>query len=333
MITGKTTLKQANIICSIFVISFIIFASVLPIQAIHTGNFSQQNFEDYISFNEAYKVANNKINELGKTELFSIKDWNIIKDDDTDQILFYLFNLNPQGYIIVAPAQYIHPIIAYSFTSNTNIDSELNPLYNLLITDISYQIEQHHLLSNNVISEYLQEWNQLRQINEIQTQSDIQQWPPEGTTDTEGWIETLWHQSAPYNNFCPYDASSGARSVAGCPSITMAQILDYHRTTKNIQLNDSDDYYHNYLDRYYIDDDHETYDFPSFPTLNEYLITCQNHYDIGTETTDEDIAALIFACGVACTQVYSAQGSGTFGVRQAMDAYERFNCDNAKLYY
>jgi len=36
---------------------------------------------------------------------------------------------------------------------------------------------------------------------------------------------------------------------------------------------------------------------------------------------------LVFACGVAATQVYTSSGSGTFGVSQAYDAYQRFSCN------
>ena len=42
-------------------------------------------------------------------------------------------------------------------------------------------------------------------------------------------------------------------------------------------------------------------------------------------------AALVFACGVAARQVYNASGSGTFGVDQAYDAYQKFNCTSAEL--
>ena len=70
---------------------------------------------------------------------------------------------------------------------------------------------------------------------------DFQQWPPEGTTLTEGWVETNWHQNSPYNDFCPIDPSSGDRGVAGCPAVAMAQILNYHRTINNVFFNDSDE--------------------------------------------------------------------------------------------
>lgn len=325
--------KRIYILGCFFVISCILFASVLPIQAFTTHDFFTDDSNDYVSFDDAYTVANNKLISLGKEETFSIDHWEIIKDEDSNQNLFFVFHLNPVGYVIVSSFYFTHPVIAYSFTSNTGV-GDVNPLYDLLSADLSYQVEMYDQLTENVLLEYNQEWHQFifGKVDDA-VLSMQEQWPPEGTTDTEGWIETQWHQSAPYNNFCPIDPDSGDRGIAGCPAITMGQILHYHKTINNIQFNDSDDYYHNFMNRFYIDDDHEEYDFPSFPELNEYLSTLQNHYETGAEITDEDVAALSFACAVAATQVFSPQVSGTYGVDQAMDAYQRFGFENAKLYY
>jgi hypothetical protein len=161
---------------------------------------------------------------------------------------------------------------------------------------------------------------------------NLPQWLTIETTTYDGLLETQWSQNAPYNNFCPIDLISSDRSVAGCPSVAMAQILNYHQTTKNTIFNDSDDYHHNYAgNNYWIDDDYEEYDFPSFPQLNVHLDILQNHYQDQIPLTDDDKAALVFACGVAAEQVYHPSGSGTFGVNQAYQAYLRFSFDEVKL--
>jgi hypothetical protein len=85
------------------------------------------------------------------------------------------------------------------------------------------------------------------------------------------------------------------------------------------------------LDRYWIDDDYEEYGFPSFPELNQFLSTLEDHYFNDITITNDDKAAINFACGVAAKQVYSAGVSGTFGVNQAYDAYIKFNCDTIEL--
>jgi hypothetical protein len=67
--------------------------------------------------------------------------------------------------------------------------------------------------------------------------------------------------------------------------------------------------------------------------MNERLDTLASHYLYQLPVTNTDKAALVFACGVAATQVYTSQGSGTFGVSQAYEAYQKFNFADAQLIY
>ncbi len=329
----KNEVRVSKELQTIIIISLIIASTVIPIKAISSNSILDLNDNRIITLEEASDVAQGKIQELGKTDIYSIKTWNIVKVENTKQNLFYLFHLSPKGYVIVAPVRDINPIIAYSLTSDTFINGEINPLYNLVVADISIQLEQISSTSNQIKNKYHKEWSYLKQLNlDLVTNKIIEQWPPEGTTETEGWIKTQWHQNAPYNNFCPIDTSSGQRGIAGCPAVAMAQIINYHKTTNNIQFNDSDDYHHNYLNKFWIDDDYEAYDFPSFPFLNGFLNTLSEHYQTQTLITDDDKAAINFACGVAATQVYSPQVSGTFGVNQAFNAYKRFNFNTSTLY-
>lgn len=161
----------------------------------------------------------------------------------------------------------------------------------------------------------------------------LEQWPPAGATPTGGWILTNWRQDAPYNALCPMDLNAGARSIAGCPAVAMSQILDYHRRVNGTRFSDADDYYHNYGsgNRYWIDHDYIARAFPSFPQLNAHLDLLFTGYFHGVTPDSTRVAALIFACGVAARQVYTAAGSGTFGVAQAYAAYQRFGCDSAVL--
>ncbi|MBU0718169.1 MAG: C10 family peptidase, partial [Planctomycetes bacterium] len=226
------------------------------------------------------------------------------------------------------------PVIAYSFTSDFGGDvAGGNPLAQMLLADLHNRLGNVPALPPAMRDHRQNQW--LAYLHADVTASvdrAFQQWPPAGTTSTGGWLETNWHQSAPYNDLCPIDLASGNRSVAGCPSVAMAQILNYHEEINGTTFGDGDDYYHNYYgNRYWIDNDHGTYDFPSFPELNGYLNTLVDHYDNEVPLTNLDKAALTFACGVAATQVYHPAGSGTFGVGQAFDGYVKFACDTSEL--
>jgi hypothetical protein len=175
-------------------------------------------------------------------------------------------------------------------------------------------------------------WKDL--LSSTYQKADFQQWPPEGSTPTGGWLFTNWTQSAPYNMLCPIDNTSGQRSYVGCPATAMAQILNLHRRLNHTRFADADDYFHNYGgNQFWFDDDYSTFKFPSWPKLNQLLDTLETWYDLGQPTTDSLNAALSLACGLAAKQVYSSAGSGTWGVDQALMAYQRFGFTESVLVY
>ncbi len=147
-------------------------------------------------------------------------------------------------------------------------------------------------------------------------------------------LTSHWTQDYPYNQLCPRDPVNGnAYSYAGCPAIAMGQIINYLQTTNDTRFTDDDDYTHNYVGRKFnIDDDWEALGFPSFPQLNELLDSVDATFQRGEELDGLLSAAVVFACGTACTQVYSSEGSGTFYVDQAFEAYQRFGFTDCVLF-
>jgi len=112
----------------------------------------------------------------------------------------------------------------------------------------------------------------------------------------------------------------------------MSQILNYHRTVNSVYFDDEDNYYHNYAGRqYWIDNDYQLLDFLSFPQINAVFDSLAFHYQYGLTLSNDEKAALVFACGVAAQQIYTSQASGTFGVDQAYDAFMKFNFDESQL--
>lgn len=150
----------------------------------------------------------------------------------------------------------------------------------------------------------------------------------------EGLLSSHWTQDYPYNQLCPRDPVNGnSYSYAGCPAIAMGQIINYLRTTQDTRFTDDDDYGHYYAGRnFVIDDDWETLQFPSFLELNVMLDSVDATFQRGEELPDLLAAAVVFACGTALTQVYTSEGSGTFYVDQAFEAYQRFGFTDCQLF-
>jgi hypothetical protein len=282
---------------------------------------------------QAEKVAENKLIKMGKLGQYSIRAQAIPFDDIDHGPLFFVFELSPKGYLVVTADFKLPPVIAYSFTNDFGIDHKDNCLLELLKADVKNRLNNSNLISREILNERSKIWGDILAVDPGTNETQIfEQWPPEGATSTGGWLETNWTQNVPYNNFCPMDPVTNQRSIAGCPAVAMAQIINYYKTINETVFSDIDDYYHSYAGRnYWIDDDFEQIDFPSFETLNAHLDTLANCYSTNGTLKNNEKAALNFACGVAAKQVYTSSISGTFGVDQAYDAFQRFGFIDAVL--
>jgi hypothetical protein len=245
--------------------------------------------------------------------------------------LFFVAALDPAGFVVVAGDSELPAVVGFSFENDFPSSGAWHDrLVSLLRTDLGLRLEQVAKLPAERRERRRQTWERL--LTNRPRDAVPQQWPPAGSTSTGGWVETRWTQNAPYSDQCPVDPVTHVRSLAGCPAVAMAQILDYHHSTNRTTFSDADDYYHSYSGRnYWIDNDFATIGFPSFPQLSASLANLEQHYASHSGTTSADAAALVFACGVAARQVYTSQGSGTFGVSQAWDAYVRFGVAGISL--
>ncbi|MCD4849172.1 MAG: thiol protease/hemagglutinin PrtT [Candidatus Aegiribacteria sp.] len=286
--------------------------------------------------NTAEAVAESKLFHDGRLDDHSVTFLTVIMDDEGGSTLAYVFELNPAGYVIVGADDMLPPVIAYSYTDHCTDDRhDRNILFDIVRMDLIARLSSLNNITEEHQSECGRQWDEYI-TGDFVTLSPLmlEQWPPEGSTPTGGWLMENWTQSPPYNNYCPMDLNAGSRSVAGCPAVAMAAILNFQEEINSTRFDDStDDYYHNFYESYWIDDDHVAHDFPSWPELNAYLDTLESHWDNSVPITSSDKAAIVFASGAACHQVYSASVSGTYGVGQAATAYQRFTFVDSELLY
>ncbi len=279
-----------------------------------------------VTATEASLIAQRQLQRSDKPDYSAASCHTVVNDGRT---LFYVFTLQPAGYIVVPASRFLPPVIAYSWTSDFGEYTQTNPLFDMLLTDITIRIDSTATLSTSLLALHAAEWDQF--LTEPSSTRLFEQWPPEGSTPTGGWVLTLWTQDSPYKDMCP--VIGGQRSLAGCPAVAMSQIVNYFNTTKGVQFTDADDYHHNYQGaNFWIDNDYIAYQFPSWPQLNSYLDTVENHWATHVLLTNQDKAAINVACGFAMQQVYNPSGSGTFGVNQAYQGYQRFGFDTSVLY-
>lgn len=253
----------------------------------------------------------------------TVQDYSDLSQDDSHS-LARVYRLQPQGFIVVTISEKLPPVVAYSLDSGFDT-SETNPASALLTNQLQ--------LSLSLPESYAQVNRQKRLdlLNGL-PRDDFQQWPPEGSSVTGGWVKTRWNQTGPYNALCPMDPVTQCRSLAGCPAVAMSQIINYHQQLNGTLFSDADDYFHNYAGRQYsIDNDHEAQDFPSWDELNTYMNSLADTYWQSQAPENMQKAALVFATGAAAHQVFSSEGSGTFAVSQAYSAIQRFGYSSAEL--
>lgn len=287
--------------------------------------FSVAVFGQTVTKHKATAVANNFLN--AQNHRCTAENATLYVDSVGNK-LFYIVNAKPTGYVVVAADERMFPVIAWSTTSTF---FESAGFYPMLEAGISNYLRHTESLSTVQKEKIENEWKSISKKS--YRASKARCWPEAGSTSTEGWIETRWTQTAPYNMLCPLDPVTEGRSYAGCPAIVMGQVLNYLKTTQNTHFDDSDDYMHNYDGRVYqIDDDADSIGFPSFSDLNMILDSADAKFLRNQPITDTEAAALIFASGTACTQVYTSQGSGTFEVNQAYEGYQRFGFEHCELH-
>jgi hypothetical protein len=338
MATFRTTLWIAATVCAF------LLADVAWCPADTSGNTAAS--DGRVTLELASRAASRHLARFDDSGTFTLGEGRASADPADAAVLYYQFDLEPTGFIVVSASADLPPVIAYSFTGAcaTN-ETGSNPLADLLLPDLHSRMQNIAALPADVIERHRAAWARLADAFAEETPATtggdwdtdrlgFQQWPPPGSTTTGGWVETHWDQGSPYNQACPTDPVTAARSIAGCPAVAIAQILNYHRRLNGTSFSNADDYHHVYSGRnYWIDNDYLARGFPSFPQLNTRLNTLFGKYFHGTALANADRAALIFACGVAAQQVYTSSGSGTFAVSQALDAFRKFGCDTAELLY
>jgi hypothetical protein len=251
-----------------------------------------------------------------------------VRDDD-GTVLAYVADLEPRGFIALSADTDIAPVVAYSFLASFPAGADkANPLFRLLRADLKLRIKSLAENPDLKTEETARLWEVLA-AGQTEDDASFQQWPPEGTTSTGGWVTTTWGQDEPFNAFCPLDPSDGLRSYVGCVATAFVQLVHYHRLC-DVTFT-QDDAYTTYSGIRF-DADSDLYNFPSFSELNGYLSKVRTKYSRGAELDDTDMAALSSACGVAVEMDYSSDGSGapTSAVQEAL--VERFGYYSADLF-
>ncbi|MCK9334651.1 MAG: C10 family peptidase [Candidatus Cloacimonetes bacterium] len=223
--------------------------------------------------------------------------------------LYYMINFN-QGFVFVSADDCCIPILAFCTEGSYTVDP-VNEDAEYLLLEYSLQIEDAKN-NNRSNTDTLPIWNAIiNQTIGITEQHDI------------GLETPQWGGSQGiYNVYCPLDDSTNppVRSVVGCVATAAAQILNYYKHW-NYTLVESDRYTSSSIYGFEceIDLDAAIHDFPDFTTLNGYMDEVKYKFNNNIALSDNDKAALSFACGILVGMDYSSSGSSAHSGKYVYD--------------
>jgi hypothetical protein len=226
--------------------------------------------------------------------------------------VYYIFNINEKGFVIISAEDAVVPVLAYSFEG---IYSEENPApqFTAWMGQYARQISFARKTEANPFPSTISEWNHLLNSG---SSSILQR---KGILDVEPMITSNWNQPFPYNQMCPADpAGSNGHAIAGCVPVAMGQIMYYYRWPD-----------HGKGTYTYFDSTYGT-QYANFDSTWYRWNNMKN----SITTIDSGIAQLLYHLGVSVDLKYGPTGSGMYNHKAAyaLRTYFKYSPETSYVY-
>jgi len=226
--------------------------------------------------------------------------------------VYYVFNINTKGYVIVSADDAVIPVLAYSF-EGVYSDENQAPQFTAWMGQYARQISYARKTDAVPFPSATSAWNHL--LNPDNPSLFTQK----GTRDVEPMINSNWNQPSPYNEMCPADpAGSNGHAIVGCVPVAMGQIMYYYRWP------DHGIGSYTYLDSTY-GTQHASFD-STWYQWNNMKNTITN--------SDPGIAQLLYHLGVSVDLRYGPASSGMYNHKAAysLRTYFKYSPETRYVY-
>ncbi|MBN8703873.1 MAG: thiol protease/hemagglutinin PrtT [Bacteroidetes bacterium] len=138
------------------------------------------------------------------------KTFSFITKNGVEKPLYYMFNLNNNGFVLVAADDNVSPILGYS--DEGSIDTaNVPPAFQSLLNEYSASIKS--IIESNTVNQNAQnQW--LASLSASPSYLSVQ-------SSVLPLLKTKWGQSGEYNAYCPQG------TLTGCVATAVAQLLNY----------------------------------------------------------------------------------------------------------
>ncbi|HOZ30302.1 MAG TPA: C10 family peptidase [Bacteroidales bacterium] len=270
-------------------------------------------FAQYCDISQAEKIALNIITEKfeSKDQIqteFRIKNTHTEVYNNTE--VFHVFNLEPQGFVIVSADQSVYPVLAFSDKSEI-IQGEINPSALFWLNNYAQQIEYN--IKNKIQGNPETENHWLRLSEEpdkFNSKKSVKAVGP--------MLTTQWNQGRYYNTQCPTDAAGTDGHVAvGCVSTALGQLMNYFRFPSN--GTGSYGYEHPEYGWLEVNFAEQNYDYDQMP--------------VSATDYNDNLARLLYNIGVSVDMNYGPDGSGMYNHKGAYTLRTYFDYNLSTTYY
>lgn len=233
---------------------------------------------------------------------------------ENGQAAFYVFALQPKGFVIVSADDRAKPILGYS--TESNFTAQLPD--GLMTFFDNYKAGFSQMFANNDerTAEAVTDWTSLEETGMLSSRK--------ANRSVEPLLASIWNQTDLYNNMAPEDPNSvySGHCKSGCVANTMSQIMRYWewpRSGEGSHGYDADGNYGSY--------GWQEADFSAATYRYELM---PDYLDFASPQVEVDATALLeYHAGVSVNMGYGANASGAYSqdVGPAMESYFRFSSD------
>jgi hypothetical protein len=258
-----------------------LFAVVLLFLSISNLSYSQ-----YVSPAEARKVADNVFKELFENKSYELSEIPV-SFEEKSKARMYIFNAGKSGFAIISGDKRVFPLLAYS--EKTVIQKDQNkwsPSFKAWLEMYAGQIALIQNKNTTKDQQVHEKWEYYLSGNNLHSKN---------TKDVTPMLSTNWNQGCGYNSLCPEDSGGPCGHVyTGCVATAMAQVMRYMEHPAG--GNGSQCYTTSAYGELCVDFSQANYDYSAMPN----------------NSGNEDVAELMYHCGVSVYMNYSPSGSGAY---------------------
>lgn len=217
-----------------------------------------------------------------------------------------LFELEPEGWILLSADIKVQPVIGFSFTGHFKKPDENanDPMYNWFNL---YQRQIKQIITDESLKEH-SAWRETQK-------SAVSKRATASTVRVKPFMVVNWGQGKNWNQFCPSDTNGpGGHVYIGCIAVCMAQAMSIFKIPLKGQG------YNNYLD-------------PKYGTQYANFGNTFYYWDsMSVSVADQFNSLLLYHCAVAVNMNFGSDGSGTQTINAASALRNYFSFSHNILY-